>query len=81
MAENKHIWSRAIVNTSLRHPWKMLIAAFVITLISIGFAQKLQMRMNWTDILPAADPIVQSYREVQEKFGNAGGLVIALEGN
>ncbi|MFC2150202.1 RND family transporter [Calditrichota bacterium] len=39
------------------------------------------MRTNWTDILPGSNPVVQSYREVQDRFGDSGGLVVVIEGS
>jgi len=43
-------------------------------------AEHLQLRMNWTDLLPKGDRTVQLYREVQERFGEPS-IVIALEGD
>ena len=37
--------------------------------------------MNWSDTLPANEPVVKAYRDVQERFGNAGGIVVVLEGD
>ncbi len=66
---------------TVRHPWRILISTGLVTVLSLMFASGLEMRMNWTDLLPSGNPIVKSYREVQDRFGDAASLVVALEGD
>ncbi|MDP8238295.1 MAG: MMPL family transporter [Candidatus Hatepunaea meridiana] len=81
MKNNKHFLAIKLAELSTRHPWLMLMTAIVITIISIGLSSGLEMRMNWSDTLPKDDPIVKSYREVQNRFGDPFGIVVALEGD
>jgi hypothetical protein len=81
MSNKKHFLAEKLALLSVRHPWWMLLTALIITIISLGLASGLEMRMNWSDTLPPDNPIVKSYREVQNRFGNPAGIVIALEGN
>lgn len=77
----KHNFAVKMAKLSIQHPWLMLLIPGIISLISIILASGLEMRMNWSDTLPPNDPVVKSYRDVQERFGNAGGIVVALEGD
>jgi len=81
VSKNKHLWAEKLAGLSTEHPRLMLITAFIVTVIALWLSGGLEMRMNWSDTLPKDDPIVKSYREVQKHFGNAGGIVVALEGN
>ncbi len=81
MSKRKHQWAEKLAALSVRHPWKMLTVAGIITVVAIGLSEGLEMRMNWSDTLPANNPIVKSYREVQDRFGDAASLVVALEGD
>jgi predicted RND superfamily exporter protein len=51
----------------------------LLTIVSLALAERLQLRMTWTDLLPADHPQVRLYREVQDRFGETS-IVIALEG-
>ncbi|NQU05331.1 MAG: MMPL family transporter [Calditrichaeota bacterium] len=81
MKNNNHFLAIKLAELSTRHPWWMLLTALIITIISIGLSSGLEMRMNWSDTLPKDNPIVKSYREVQNRFGDPFGIVIALEGD
>lgn len=81
MNNNKRLLAEKLANLSVKHPWWMLLIALIITVISLGLASGLEMRMNWSDTLPPSNPIVKSYREVQNRFGDPAGIVIALEGD
>ncbi len=77
----KHKLAEKLAKLSIQHPWLMLTIPGLITLVSLILASGLEMRMNWSDTLPPNEPVVKAYRDVQERFGNAGGIVVALEGD
>lgn len=81
MRPAKHLWAEIIADISYRHPWWILAATLLITIVSLIFASMLEMRMNWTDTLPENDPAVEYYRNVQDRFGSSGAIVVALEGD
>jgi predicted RND superfamily exporter protein len=62
-----------------RTSW-MLAGVGLVTLISTVIATRLELRMNWIDLLPADQPFIELYRDVQDRFGEAS-LVVALEGD
>jgi len=80
LKRKEKIWARWLTNIAVSHPWLVIIIVSIITIIAIGFAEHLEMRLNFKDLLPAKHPVVQSYQEVQERFGEAS-LVVALEGD
>jgi predicted RND superfamily exporter protein len=51
----------------------------LLTILSLALAEHLELRMTWTDLLPADHSQVRLYREVQDRFGETS-IVIALEG-
>lgn len=65
---------------AVNKPGRTLAVVGVITLVSIVLASRLEMRLNFKDLLPPEDPVVKSYEDVQNRFGEAN-LVIALEGD
>ena len=81
MADIKDTLASKLARISVDHPWLILLIAFVITVISLVLSSGLEMRMNWSDILPEDNPVVKSYRDVQDRFGDGSGIVIALEGD
>ena len=81
MRSKPHKWAEKLSGLSVSHPWLMLLGVGIITVISLALSTGLEMRMNWSDTLPESHPIVKSYREVQYRFGDAGGIVVALEGD
>ena len=81
MKSNKPAWAVKLANISVRRPWLILIAATLLTVISLALSAGLELRMNYTDILPEGDPIVKSFREVQDRFGDMASLVVVLEGD
>ena len=71
-----HIFARA----SSGHPWRVLGLVALITLASLPFTAKLQLKTNVVDMLPEHSPAVRSYLEVTERFGEAITIVV-LQGS
>lgn len=68
-----------LARNSDEHPWWILGAVLVITIVAVVLAQGLEMNTNVVDMLPTQSPTVQSYIEVINEFGEAN-TIIALEG-
>jgi predicted RND superfamily exporter protein len=73
-------WVKLLTHWATRHPARVLTGVGLVTLISGVIATRLELRMNWIDLLPADQPFVHLYRDVQDRFGEAS-LVVALEGD
>ncbi|MBZ0265059.1 MMPL family transporter [bacterium] len=72
-------WMDNLVSTTLNHPRRSIIIILIVTVLSFLLASMLELRMNWTDLLPKNQKHVETYREVQERFGEFS-LAIVLEG-
>jgi predicted RND superfamily exporter protein len=73
-------WVRGLTALALRYRGPTLIVLGLLTVAGLVLAEGLELRMNWTDLLPSRDPDVALYRDVQERFGEAS-LVVVLEGD
>ena len=69
-----------LTHWATHRPARVLTGVGLVTLISGVIATRLELRMNWVDLLPADQPFVQLYQDVQDRFGEAS-LVVALEGD
>lgn len=76
-----HIWARVLSELAVRRPYLILAVVGIVTVGAFAATGRLQMRMNWADLLPDGDPAVERYREIQTRFGDPSGIVVALEGN
>ncbi|NIM52954.1 MAG: MMPL family transporter [Gemmatimonadales bacterium] len=73
-------WVVVLAGLATRRTRWTLVGVGLVTAVSLVLAEHLQLRTNWMDLLPADDPTVESYRDVQNRFGEAS-IVIALEGD
>jgi predicted RND superfamily exporter protein len=72
-------WVTVLTHLATRRTGWTLSAVGVLTLCSMLLAERLQLNMNWTDLLPSDHPQVRLYRDVLDRFGETS-IVIALEG-
>ena len=72
-------WASGLSRLTVRHPWPVLGVVAVITAIALWVSAGLEMRMNWTDMLPETNSSVSAYNEIQSRFGEAT-IIVALEG-
>jgi predicted RND superfamily exporter protein len=72
-------WHEALTHLTVRRTRRTLIVVGIVTVFSLILAEHLELRMNWTDLLPEETPVVAGYRDILDRFGEAS-LVIALEG-
>lgn len=78
--KNSPLWVSALTGFATRRSGWTLGFVALVTVVSLVLAEHLQLRMNWTDLLPEGDITVQLYRDVQERFGEPS-IVVALEGD
>lgn len=73
-------WVTTLTRLATRKPGWTLGFVGLTTVASLALAEHLELRMNWTDLLPEGDRTVQLYRDVQDRFGEPS-IVVALEGD
>ncbi len=73
-------WALALSRLAVRRPYLTLLFVGLSALGSLVLATRLEMRMNWADLLPDGNPTVERYRDILDRFGEAGSIVVALEG-
>lgn len=68
-----------LVDVTLRNPKTVLLLAALVTAASIFFTQKIQIRSNFSDLLPDDHPAVVQARELEKTVGGASFLIVAVE--
>ena len=60
-------------------PKRVLLAAFIFTLIMIGLASTLKMELSWVALAPKNDKAVIEYQEILENFPTLDNMIIIVE--
>jgi uncharacterized protein len=60
--------------------WWVLLVWMVITGFAVYYALEIPFRGSFLDLLPRDDPLINEYRENEQYFGDAVGLLIELVG-
>lgn len=71
---------KALAKMHALHPWKMVIAVLIITIIMGAFATQLEQSMRWTDLLPAKSEKTIQYNKVINEFVSSTNITIVVEG-
>lgn len=71
---------KALAKMHALHPWKMVIAVLIITIIMGAFATQLEQSMRWTDLLPTKSEKTIQYNKVINEFVSATNIIIVVEG-
>ncbi len=61
-----------------RNPWKTFGAALLLTALAALAAMGLQVKMDWSEMLPAGHPMVESYRKMESEMGGSDYMIFAL---
>jgi predicted RND superfamily exporter protein len=80
MLNHQRELAERLARQSEEHPFRVLGLVAIITLAALPLAAGLEMRTNVVEMLPTHSPVVQSYLEVIERFGEANTIVV-LEGD
>ncbi|MGD9347510.1 MAG: MMPL family transporter, partial [Candidatus Aminicenantes bacterium] len=62
------------------YPWRMLLIVVLLTIVFAGFAGKLTVTMQTSDLMPANDPKVVEYNKILDEFVTATNLVVVVQG-
>lgn len=68
-----------LIGLTLRFPKTVLFLGLLVTLAAIHFSQKIQVRSNFSDLLPDDHPAVVQARELEKTVGGASFIVAAVE--
>ncbi len=62
-----------------RHPGKIIITGFFITVISIILMSQIQMKTNFADMMPENIPQIKEYKQLIDNYASASTIMIAIE--
>ncbi len=69
-----------LASNSAHHPWRFLLAAFVVFLLSCGATTLLIPKLTFMDLLPEDEPKVVEYIEILDSYENTDTVLVSLEG-
>lgn len=72
-------WSKSYLNWLIRyrHPFNFIVLS--ITLLCVWLASHLELRTNFSDLLPDHLPSVQSIKQASERIGGSSLLTVGIE--
>jgi predicted RND superfamily exporter protein len=71
---------RSYVAFLARHDLRIAVGAFILFILGIGIASRLELRSDFTELLPHDDPEVTRLKELGEKIGAPSTLIVAVQG-
>ncbi len=63
-----------------RYPWWVLIAAVVLTMVATGLAGRLELQMQFKNLMPQDHPTVREFDDIIEHFSTASNIIVAATG-
>jgi len=63
-----------------RHPWWIIGALMVVTVVCAGLASNLKLNMRYADMLPSNDEKAQEFDRILTEFKTASSSIIVLQG-
>ena len=68
-----------VTELGLRHPWRVLGAASVVTALSVWLASGLEIRSSFEELLPSDVPSVVHVKELVRRVGGDGTVLVSIE--
>jgi predicted RND superfamily exporter protein len=68
------------VHLLARHDLKIAVAALVLLVLAVAVASRLQLRSDFTELLPQDDPDVAQLKDLGDRIGAPSTLIVAVEG-
>lgn len=62
------------------HPWQVIIALLIITILAAISASTIRMEMRWSDLLPMHDPAAQEFDKVLREYKSVSTIHIVVQG-
>ncbi len=72
--------STKLGRSQVEHPWRFLIAAFVITAIAGVLAAGLEFDSSYEALLPEGAPEVENLNQIRKKIGGTSQIIVAIYG-
>ena len=63
-----------------RNSTVVVLGAFVLFVLSIVAARRLQLRSDFTELLPQDDPEIKEIKQLAERIGGSSNLIVGVEG-
>jgi predicted RND superfamily exporter protein len=63
-----------------RHPWWIIGALMVVTVVCAGLASNLKLNMRYADMLPSDDPKAREFDRILTEFKTASTTIIVVQG-
>ncbi|MFC1493153.1 RND family transporter [candidate division KSB1 bacterium] len=76
----REILLRKLADLHVSHPWKMLTAVLIITLIMGNLSSRLEVTMRTSDLLPENDSKVVAFNKIVDEFATASNLTVVVQG-
>lgn len=69
-----------LMSVSHSHPWRVLSVALVVAVIAAALAARIGFRGDFTELLPASTPEVKDLKEIEDRAGGTGYLMVQVLG-
>ncbi|MGA7303795.1 MAG: outer membrane lipoprotein-sorting protein [Rhodothermales bacterium] len=76
----RHRLYTKLADLAVRRPWTMLGLALVATLIAAAFASRLELRMQFKNMMPQSHPTVLEYDRIVDQYSSASSLIVVVRG-
>ena len=69
-----------LVSASAKHPWRVLVLALICAAVAGTLSSRLGFRGDFTELLPDSTAEVKDLKEIEDRAGGTGYLVIQVTG-
>lgn len=76
----RHRLYTKLADLAVRRPWTMLGVALVATLIAAAFASRLELKMQFKNMMPQSHPTVKEYDRIVNQYSSASSLIVVVRG-
>ncbi|MFC1557065.1 RND family transporter [candidate division KSB1 bacterium] len=77
----RDILLRKLADLHVSHPWKMLMAVLIVTVIMGSLASRIEVSMRTSDLLPENNSKVIQFNKIVDEFATATNLSVVVQGN
>src|SRR6201995_1487601 len=78
MPERPGLISR-VTTAAVERPWRFLLAALLVTVVSVKLASGLEIRSSFAELLPEDVPSVREMKELIKRVGGDGTILVVVE--